>query len=44
VAAVVEEGTTVTEAVLKVRQIVIDVVEGAKPPDNAGGDLLTESR
>jgi hypothetical protein len=44
VAADVEEGAVVTEAVLEVGQVVIDAVEGTKPPDKAGGDLLAESQ
>jgi hypothetical protein len=44
VAADVEEGAIVTEVVLEVGRVVIDAVEGAKPPDEAGGDLLAESR
>jgi hypothetical protein len=43
-AADVEEGATVAEAVLEVGQVVVDAVEGAEPPDKAGGDLLAESR
>jgi hypothetical protein len=44
VAADVEEGAAVAEAVLEVGQVVVDAVKGAEPPDKAGGDLLTESR
>jgi hypothetical protein len=44
VAADIEEGATVTEAVPEVGEVVADAVEGAKPPDKAGGDLLTESQ
>jgi hypothetical protein len=44
VAADIEEGATVAEAVLEVGQVIIDVVEGAEPPDKAEGDLLAESR
>jgi hypothetical protein len=44
VAADAEEGAAVIEAVLEVGQVVADTVEGAKPPDKARGDLLTESR
>jgi hypothetical protein len=44
VTADVEEGAAVSEAVLEVGQVVADAVEGAKPPDKAGGDLLAESR
>jgi hypothetical protein len=39
-AADVEEGATIAKAVLEVGQVVIDAVEGAEPPDEAGGDLL----
>jgi hypothetical protein len=41
VAADIEEGAAIAEAVLEVGQVVVDAVEGAKPPDEAGGDLLT---
>jgi hypothetical protein len=41
VAADIEEGATVAEAILKVGQVVTNAVECAKPPDEAGGDLLT---
>jgi hypothetical protein len=44
VAVDVEEGATVAEAALKVGQVVTDAVKGAKPLDEAGGDLLAESR
>jgi hypothetical protein len=44
VAADVEEGAAVAEAILEVGQVVADAVEGAKPPDKAGGDLLAKSR
>jgi hypothetical protein len=44
VATDVEEGAAVVEAVLEAGEIVADAVEGAEPPDKAGGDLLTESR
>jgi hypothetical protein len=44
VAANVEEGATVAEAILEVGQVVVDAVEGAEPLDKAGGDLLAESR
>jgi hypothetical protein len=40
VAADVEEGATVAEAVLEVGQVVADAVKGTKPPDEAGGDLF----
>jgi hypothetical protein len=44
VAADVKEGATVAEAVLEVGQVVADAVKGAEPPDETGGDLLTERR
>jgi hypothetical protein len=44
VAADVEEGAAVAEAVLEVGQVVADAVEGAEPLDKARGDLLAESR
>jgi hypothetical protein len=44
VAADVEEGAAVTEAILEVGQVVINAAKGAEPPDKAGGDLLAESR
>jgi hypothetical protein len=44
VAADVEEGAAITEAVLEVGQVVADAVEGAEPPDKDEGDLLVESR
>jgi hypothetical protein len=44
VAADVEEGAAVVEAVLEVGQVVADAVEGAEPLDKAEGDLLAESR
>jgi hypothetical protein len=44
VATDVEKGAAVAEAVLEVGQVVADAVEGAEPPDKAGGDLLAESR
>jgi hypothetical protein len=40
VAADVEEGAIVAEAILEVGQVVVDTVEGAEPLDKAGGDLL----
>jgi hypothetical protein len=43
-AANVEEGTIAAEAILKVGQVVTDAIEGAKPPDKARGDPLTEGR
>jgi hypothetical protein len=44
VAVDVEEGDAVAETVLEVGQVVADAVEGAEPPDEAGGDLLAEGR
>jgi hypothetical protein len=44
VAADIEEGAAVAEAVLEVGQVVIDALEGAEPLDKAGGNLLAESR
>jgi hypothetical protein len=44
VAADVEEGAVVAEAVLEAGEIVTDAVKGAEPLDKAGGDLLAESR
>jgi hypothetical protein len=44
VAADIEEGAAVAKAALEVGQVVADIVEGAEPPDKAGGDLLAESR
>jgi hypothetical protein len=43
-AADVEEGAAVAKAVLKAVEVVADAVEGAKPLDKAGCDLLTEGR
>jgi hypothetical protein len=43
VAADVEEGAVVAEAILEAGQIVADAVEGAEPLEKAGGDLLAES-
>jgi hypothetical protein len=43
-AADIEEGAAIAEAVLEVGQVVINAVEGPEPPDKAGGDLLAESR
>jgi hypothetical protein len=40
VAADIEEGAAVAEAVLEAGQVVADAFEGAKPPDEAGGDPL----
>jgi hypothetical protein len=44
VAADVEEGAAIAEAIFEVGEIVANAVEGAEPLDKAGGDLLTESR
>jgi hypothetical protein len=44
VAADVEEGAAVTEAVLEAVKVSADAVEGTEPLDKAEGDLLTESR
>jgi hypothetical protein len=44
VATNIEEGATIAEAILEAGKIVADAVEGAEPPDKAGGDLLAESR
>jgi hypothetical protein len=44
VAADVKEGAAVAGAVLEAGYVVADAVEGAEPPDKAGGDLLAESR
>jgi hypothetical protein len=44
VAADVEEGAAVAEAVLEAGEVVVDAVEGAEPLDKAGGDLLAEGR
>jgi hypothetical protein len=44
VAADVEEGADVIEAVLEVGQVIADAVEGAEPPDKARDDLLAENR
>jgi hypothetical protein len=44
VAADVEEGAAIAEAVLEAGEVVADAVEGTKPLDKAGGNLLTESR
>jgi hypothetical protein len=44
VATDIDEGATVAEAVLEAVEVVADAVEGAKPPDKAGGDLLPKSR
>jgi hypothetical protein len=40
VAADIEEGATVAEAILEVGQVVANAVEGTEPPDEAGGNLL----
>jgi hypothetical protein len=39
-AADVEEGATIAEAVLEAGQVVADAVEGTEPLDEAGGDPL----
>jgi hypothetical protein len=44
VVADIEEGAAIAEAALEEGQVVTDAVEGAEPPDEAGGDLLAESR
>jgi hypothetical protein len=44
VAADVEEGAAIAEAVLEAGKIVTDAVKGAEPLDKARGDLLAESR
>jgi hypothetical protein len=44
VAADVEEGAAVAEAILEAGKIVADAVKCAKPLDKTGGDLLAESR
>jgi hypothetical protein len=44
VAANVEEGAAAAEAVPEAGQVVADTVEGAKPPDEAGGDPLAGDR
>jgi hypothetical protein len=44
VAADVEEEATVAEAILEGGEVVADAVEGAEPPDEAGGDPFAESR
>jgi hypothetical protein len=44
VIADVKEGAAIAEAVLEVGQVVADAVEGAESLDEAGGDLLAESR
>jgi hypothetical protein len=44
VAANIEEGATIAEAILEAGKIVANAVEGAKPPNEAEGDLLTESQ
>jgi hypothetical protein len=44
VAADVEEGAAVTEAILEVGQVIADAVKGAEPLDKAGGDLLAENQ
>jgi hypothetical protein len=42
VAVDIEEGAAIAEAIPEAGEVVADAVEGAKPPDKAGGDLLTE--
>jgi hypothetical protein len=44
VAADIEEGAVVTEAILEAGQIVADAVEGTEPLDEVEGDLLAKSR
>jgi hypothetical protein len=44
VATDIEEGADVAEAILEAGEIIADAVEGAKSPDEAGGDLLAEGR
>jgi hypothetical protein len=44
VTADIEEGATIAEAILEVGQVVADAVKGVEPPDEAGGNLLAESR
>jgi hypothetical protein len=44
VAADVEEGAAIAEAVLEASKIVADAVEGGESLDEARGDLLAESR
>jgi hypothetical protein len=43
VAADIEEGAAIAEAILEVVEVVADAVEGAEPLDKAGGDLLAEN-
>jgi hypothetical protein len=43
-AADIKEGAVITELVIKLGEVVADVVEGAEPPDKAGGDLLIEGQ
>jgi hypothetical protein len=43
VAADIEEGADVAKDILEAGKIVADAVEGVEPPDEARGDLLTES-
>jgi hypothetical protein len=42
VATDVEKGATIAEAILEAGEVVADAVEGAEPPDKAGGNLLAE--
>jgi hypothetical protein len=44
VAADIEEGAVAAEAVLEAGQVFVDAVEGAEPPDEAGGDPLAGDR
>jgi hypothetical protein len=44
VAADIEEGAVVAEAILKVVEVVTEAVDAAEPPDKARGDLLADSR
>jgi hypothetical protein len=44
VAADIEEGAAIAEAVLEAGQVIADAVEGAKPLDEAGGDPLAGNR
>jgi hypothetical protein len=43
-AADIEEGAAVAEAVLEAGEVVAEAVEGVVPLDKAEGNLLTESR
>jgi hypothetical protein len=44
VAADVEEGATIAEAILKAGEVVADVVKGVEPLDKVRGDLLPASQ